>query len=417
MDEGAGRAPTAGTAQPARPATGDGRIRSRHALIAAVATIAILVAVPIAVVTYRPSWTLRPIAVATPGEGLSPRGWSPDGTRMLFSRLDQWVVVRVADAARVANGYGAWPTWVDDDTIDAIQDIGAGRSQILQARLSGPGANAMRSPTFETARLIGNGPLELAATTSVGSIWASVVDPRTGRVIADLPGVRAIGWAGPGRLIAKTSELSPGVSGQLPGHLRAWTARDGLHPIGGDLLEIAEGVSAAPSGDVIACVCARAADGPTTGGSIHLVPLDGGPARKLLDLSRGDRNIQTNVGWLPDGSLIVLDGVGYHRFARDGTELPVPTIAAEDFPPTKYAARAYVLGGDLVIGSQLESGPTGQVRLTIRHLDGDVVLSRTLPSWNGLGLVVDAGRARALVATDPQIPGGESEAFFLLERS
>jgi hypothetical protein len=233
----------------------------RHALIAVLATIAILVGVPIVVVTHSPSWTLRPLVFASPGEGFQPRGWSPDGTRFLFERLDQFVVVRVADGARVFTGYGAWPVWVDNDTIDALQDIGLGRSRIAQMSLTGQVTRGNLPPVFETAKLVGEGPLEVAATTSIGSTWTSVVDPRTGRILAQLPDVRAVRWVGAGPLVTKTSEMSPGVQGSSPGHLRVWTARDGLRPIGGDLFEIAETVSVAPAGDVIACVCARSTDG------------------------------------------------------------------------------------------------------------------------------------------------------------
>jgi hypothetical protein len=388
----------------------------RHGVIALLATVAILVGAPIVVITHSPNWTLRPLAFATPGEDVGPRGWSRDGTRFLFSRLDQFVVVRVADGARVFTGYGAWPVWVDNDTIDAIQDFGPGRSQIGQISLTGQVTYRTLPPVFETAKLVGEGPLEVAATTNIGSIWTSVVDPLSGRIVAHLPDVRAMSWAGTGRLITKTSEPFAGVQGFSPGRLRAWTARTGLRPIGGDLLEIADVVSAAPSGDVIACVCALSTDGSQTPGSIYLVPVDGGPPRKLFDLTRGDVNIQTNFGWLSDGSLLVLDGVGFHRFALDGTALAVPTIPATDMPPSKYAGRAYVLGGDIIIGSQLGSATTGTSRLTIRHLDGNVLMARTFPSWNGLGLVTDHNRPRALVGTDPQAPGEPPEAYFVLER-
>jgi len=388
----------------------------RHALIAVAATIAILVAVPILVVTYRPSWTLRPLVFATPGEDLGAISWSPDGTRLLFAGIDQFVVFRLADRARLATARGTSPVWVDDDTIDAIDDIGLERSQVVRVSVAGRVTSESLPPILPTARLVGEGPLDLAATENVGSIWTKVLDPRTGRVIADLPDVRATAWAATGRLIAKSVERS-GLMGQLPGHLRSWTARDGLRPIGGDLLEIAEVVSVTPARDAIVCRCALETEDRNTEGSIYVVPLDGSAPRKLFDLTRGDMNIQTNFGWLPDGSLIVLDGVGFHRFALDGTPLGVPSIAAADLPTPKYAGRAYVLGGELVLGSQLGSSPTGEARLTIRGLDGDVVLGRTLPSWNGLGLMVDHDRPRALVLTDPQRPGEPSGAYFVLERS
>ena len=316
----------------------------------------------------------------------------------------------------MATGLGAWPVWVDDDEIDAIRDIGLGRSQIVRIGLAAGAASGTLPPTFETAKLVGEGPLELAATTNIGSIWTTVVDPRTGRVLAYLPDVRAMSWAGTGRLISKTSELDPGVQGSSPGHLRVWTARDGLRPIGGDLLEIADLVSVAPSGDALACVCALASDGPRATGSIYLVPFDRSGHRKLFDLTRGGVNIQTNFGWLADGSLIVLDGVGFHRFGPDGSSLPVPTVAASDLPAPQYNGRAYVLGGDIVLGSQLGSATTGTARLTIRGIDGNVSLGRTLPSWNGLGLFVDHDRPRALVFTDPQLPGEPPGACFVLER-
>ena len=389
----------------------------RHAVIAVVATIAILIAVPILVVTHRPSWTLRSLAFASPGEDLQPRGWSPDGSRFLFSRIDQFVVVRVADGARVATGYGAWPVWVDDDTIDAIVDIGLSRSKIVHIGLANGVRNETLPPVFETAELVGEGPLDLAATTNIGSIWTAVVDPLSGREIARLPDVRAMSWATTGSLITKSLLPPAPVSGSSPGHLRAWTARDGLRPIGGDLYEIADVVSATPSGDAIVCRCALAWDGPRTEGSIYVVPLDGSAPRKLFDLTRNDLNIQTNFGWLADGSLIVLDGIGLHRFALDGTPLPAPAIQAADLPPPKYSARAYVLGGAIIIGTQLGSGPTGEARLTIRSLDGEVLLARTSPSWNGVGLVMDHDRPRALVVADPQGPSGPPQALFVLQRS
>ncbi len=388
----------------------------RHVLIAVLATVAILVGVPIAVVTYSPSWTLRPLAFASPGEGFQPRGWSPDGRLFLFSRFDQFVVVRVADSARIFTGYGAWPVWVDNDTIDGLQDIGLGRSRILQMSLTGKVTRGALPPILETAKLVGEGPLEVAATTSIGSIWTSVVDPLTGRIVAHLPDVRAISWAGTGRLITKTTGPFPGVQGSSPGRLRAWSARTGLRPIGGDLIEIADLVSAAPSGDVIACVCVSPTDGLLRDGSMYLVPMDGGPPRKLFDITRNDVNIQTNFGWLPDGSLLVLDGVGLHRFAPDGAALAVPMIPATDMPTPKYAGRAYLLGGDIIIGSQLGSATTGASRLTIRHLDGTVVMARTFASWNGLGMVPDHDRPRALVVTDTQVPGAPPETYFVLER-
>jgi hypothetical protein len=195
-----------------------------------------------------------------------------------------------------------------------------------------------------------------------------------------------------------------------------WSARMGLRPIGGDLIEIADLASAAPSGDVIACVCVSPTDGLLRDGSMYLVPMDGGPARKLFDITRNDVNIQTNFGWLSDGSLLVLDGVGLHRFAMDDTPLAVPIIPATDMPTPKYAGNAYLLGGDIVIGSQRGSGPNGTSRLTIRHPDGTVVMARTFPSWHGVGILADHDRPRALVLTDPQVPGGQPEAYFVLER-
>lgn len=387
----------------------------RHAIIALVATIAILIAVPIIVVTYRPSWHLRPIEFGSPGEDLAPKGWSPDGTRFLFAQTDRFVVVRVADGARVATGYGSWPVWVDDDTVDALQDTGLGRSQIVRIGLAGRITYVPLPLAFETPKLIGEGPLEIAATENIGSIWAAVVDPRTGREIAHLPDVRAIAWAARGTLITKTSGPFP-IFGTLPGHLRVWTARDGLRSIGGELYEIADQVSASPSGDAIVCKCAVATDDPRTEGSIYVVPLDGSAPRKLFDVTRNDMSIQTNFGWLPDGSLIVLDGVGFHRFKLDGTPLPVPTIPTTDLPAPKHGGNPYVLGGELVLGSQRESGASPEGRLTIRGLDDEVMFGRTFPSSSGVRLVIDHDRPRALAVTSPQQSGEAPEALFILER-
>jgi hypothetical protein len=386
-----------------------------HAIVAAIVTVAILIAVPVAMVTRGHDWTLRPFAFGIAGDDLVPKAWSPDGTKILFAQLERFVVVRASDRQRLFAGYGSWPVWVDDDTVDAVRDIGSGRSQIARVDVTGRNRGDTLPPVLKTAKLVEGGPIELAAT-GLTDFWTTVLDSRTGRVIAELPGVRAIRWVSRGVLVTKTVERDSSVQGQLPGHLGVWTARDGLRPIGGDVFEIADEVAVAPNGDAVVCRCALATDASTEG-SIVMVPFDGGPTRKLFDLTRGNVNIQTNFGWLSDGTLVVLDGLGLHRFSLDGVSLPAPTLAADDLPAPKYAGRAYVLGDRIVIGSQLAHSTEGRVRLTIRGLDGTLELDRTMTSLNDLWLLTDHDRPRALVGTDPERPGEAAFAYFVLDRS
>ncbi len=387
----------------------------RHAIVAAIVTVAILIAVPIAMVTRGHDWTLHPFPFGIPGDDLPPKAWSPNGTKILFAQLERFLVVRASDGQPLYAGYGSWPVWVDDDTVDAVRDIGLGRSQIARVDVTGNNRGETLPAVLKTARLVEGGPLELAAT-GVTDFWTTILDSRTGRVIAELPGVRAIRWVSPGVLVTKTVERDISVQGQLPGHLGVWTGRDGLRPIGGEEIEVADDVAVTPNGDAVVCRCALATDASTEG-SIVVVPLDGHPTRKLLDLTHGDVNIQTNFGWLSDGSLVVLDGLGLHRFSLDGVSLPVPTLARDDLPAPKYAGRAYVLGDGIVIGSQLAHTTEGRVRLTIRGLDGKLELDRTMTSMNGLWLLADHERARALLATDPYQPGEPAAAYFVLDRS
>src|SRR5689334_15741172 len=103
---------------------------SRYALAAAIVTLAILIAVPIAMVTRGHDWTLHRLPFGIVGDDLPPKAWSPDGTKILFAQLERFVVVRASDGQALFAGYGSWPVWVDDETVDAVRDIGLGRSQI-----------------------------------------------------------------------------------------------------------------------------------------------------------------------------------------------------------------------------------------------------------------------------------------------
>jgi hypothetical protein len=45
---------------------------------------------------------------------------------------------------------------------------------------------------------------------------------------------------------------------------------------------------------------------------------------------------------------------------------------------------------------------------------GEVGYGQSLPSWNGVGLILDPARPRALVYTDPRQPGRPPQRFFVL---
>jgi hypothetical protein len=393
----------------------DGRVRA--AILAAIAILAVALVGGVAILR-QPAWTLRPLDVATAGEELQPGSWSPDGSRVLFSRLDQFIVIRVSDGARLTTGFGSWPVWVDDDTIDAIADIGAGRSQIRRVDLAGSGVtNTMLPPILETAKLVGGRTGDLAATTNVGSIWTTIVDPESGRVVAELRDVRAIGWAGRGVLVLKTVELGAAHGGSSPGHLRAWTATGGLRPIGGDLIDVWDVVSPSPSGDAIACVCVAPADPSDALGTIQLVPLDGSPPKKLASIAAGPFQTDPLAHWLDDDSLEFLDGAGLHGVRRDGSAIAIPAVDAADLPAEQLYGRSGVLGGGILITAQeKEDGDEGLGRLSLRNLDGTILFAATLSSVNPIFFAIDPSGLRALVVADPQAPGGPPIRAYVLER-
>jgi hypothetical protein len=390
---------------------------ARPAILAAVAVLAVALVAGVAILR-QPTWTLRSLDIATAGEELQPGSWSPDGSRFLFSRQDQFIVVRISDGARLTTGFGSWPVWVDDDTIDAVADIGGGRSQIRRVDLGGGQVtNTILPPILETAKLIGGPSGDLAATTSVGSIWTTILEPESGRVIAELHDVRAIRWAARGALILKTLDLSGARRGSSPGKLRVWTAIGGLQPIGGDLLDVRDAVSASPNGDAIVCVCVASADPPDDLGAIHLVPLDGSPAMALAPIAAGAFQTDPLAQWLDDDSLEFLDGTGLHALRRDGSVIAIPAVDPADLPAEQYYGQSGVLDGGILISAQeKEDGDEGIGRLSLRRLDGTVPFAASLTSVNPIFFATDPAGLRAVVVADPQAPGGPPVRGFVLER-
>jgi hypothetical protein len=379
--------------------------RIGHPLVVA-ALVGILVLLPVAGLATLPRWTLDLIPFGRPGEGFQPVSWSPDGTRFLFQQLNQFLVVRVGDGAVLRVGYGDWPVWVDDDTIDSVQDIGMLRSQVSRVSLS-TGRGATIVPQLGNVKLIGRGVVDLAATGNIGDIETTIVDPIDGRKIAHIPGVRAIDWVRPGVLIGKTANFELQGIGDRPGSLVVWTLRDGARPIGPDLLDVRDLVAPAPTGDAIACVCALLNTGaakPPEG--IYRVPLDGSAATRLADVIRANTNNDPVVSRFEDGSIVFLDGAGLHRIGPDGANTAIP-VDPGDLPPKGYYGRAFPFGNAIVLASQLGIPDTVRAKLTIMSPSGEVGYRQTFASWI-VGLILDPVRLQALVYAD--------QRFFVLRR-
>ncbi len=386
--------------------------RLSHPLVVA-GLVGIIVALPIVALARIPHWRLDPVAVGSPGEDFQPGTWSRDGKRFIFQRLDQFVVVRVSDGAVLRTGYGWSPIWVDDDTIDALRDIGLSRSQVVRISLH-DGRYDTLSITLGGGRLVGRGAVDLAGPTAGGSISTTVFDPFTGRQIAAIPDILPLAWIRPGLLIGKAAGAEPLRSGLPPASLVAWTVRDGARPIGPGLVIARDEITGAASGDAVACICNRTDTGagqPPLG--IYRVPVDGSPATLLADVVRGDANADPIVSWLDDGSFVFLDGAGLHRVMPDGQNKGIP-VNPDDLPAKGYSGRAYRLGDAVAVATQLGSGPTGQARLTLLGLNGEVQLRQTFPSWNGVGLFNDPARPQALVITDPQAADAPPQRYFVL---
>jgi hypothetical protein len=304
----------------------------------------------------------------------------------------------VSDRAVVRVGYGYWPVWVDDDTIDSVEETGLLSARVNRLTLS-TGRGATIVPQLGNVKLIGRGVVDLAATGNIGDIETTIVDPIDGRKIAHLPGVRAIDWVRPGVLIGKTADFERQGIGERPGSLVVWTLRDGAKPIGPDLLDVRDLIARAPTGDAIACVCALLNTGaakPPEG--IFRVPLDGSAATRLADVNRV--NNDPVMSWFEDGSLVFLDGTGLRRIGPDGSDSVIP-VDPGDLSPKGYYARAFPFGNAIVLASQLGLPETTRARLTIMSPSGQVGFRQTFTSWVA-GLILDPARPQALVYADQQ---------------
>lgn len=389
------------------------RQRLSHPLVVA-ALVGIVVLLPVAGLATLPRWTFEALAIGRPGEDLQPGSWSPDGTRFVFSRVDRFDVVRVSDGTVIRVGYGAFPVWVDDESIDSVEDIGQLRSRIGRLDLRTGRYDAITPPLESFVKLVGRGVLDLAATSVVGAIEATILDPVDGRLIAHLPGILAIDWIRPGMLIGQTAGAAIPALDVPPGSLVVWTLRDGLRPIGPELVEAVDLGAIASIGDAIACVCKDAGAGNTAAPSgMYRVPIDGSPATRLADIATGSFNSDPVPRRFDDGSLVYLDSAGLHRIGADGVNTMV-TVDPGDLPSKGYFGRVYRFGNAIVLASQLGSTATGQAKLTVMSSTGEVGYRQTLPSWNGVGLILDPSRPKALVYTDPQRPDRPPQSFFVL---
>lgn len=381
----------------------------RPLVVAAIVGLVVLASVTTAVLTR--GWSIQPLSLGSPGENLSPGPWSPDGTRVAFRRDLGTVIVHVPTGAieRVHPGYDA--VWVDNDTFDVIYNNG-GIDEIRSVDVATGSSRIFRAEP-RTIDLVGGGNVDLAATSNGARLTTTVLDPRTGRVIATLPDVRAIAWARQGLLVVKAHDVEHQSLGTLPGAMMSWSRANGLRPIGDGLLDVWDVFAIAASGDALACVC-RPTNGPATEpNGIYRVPLDGSASVRLAAVASRS-SIEPVPSWLNDSTLVFMDGEGPHIVQEGQPPAAFPGFAATDLPAPRHAARASALAGRIVVVAQDGSGPTGTSRLIIRDLSGRLELNRSYQTWNLPYLNVDPRHAQAILMIDPQLPGAVSSSFFVV---
>jgi hypothetical protein len=364
------------------------------------ALVGLVVLLPIAGLATLGRWTLDPVTFLRPGEGVQPGTWSADGTRFIFHVGGaQFLVIRVSDGAVVRSGYGSWPVWVDNDTIDSVQDTGLKSSHVDRMTVSTGRARTI-VPNLGSVRLVGRGVVDVAAS-GVSNLETTIIDPIDGRKIAYVPGIRALDWLRPGVLIGETStfEIPPGLP---PQSLLVWTLRDGARAIGPGLKKAYDVFAYSPTGDAIACVC-TAADAPPGNPpqGIYRVPIDGSPATRRAMVTAGSFNGEPLMSWFDDGSIVFMDGAGLHRIGPDGANTTIP-VDPGDLPGMKLHGRAFRFGNAIALASQLVSSATiGTSKLTIMGLSGEVGYRQTF-STGTVALILDPARTQAVLSAGTQ---------------
>jgi hypothetical protein len=385
----------------------------RHPLFLAGVPFVLFLGALIAI-SLAPSWRLDVLLLGTPGEFLQPISWSPDGTRFAVQRGEQFLIVGASDGKVLRTIVGNWPVWVDDNTIDALRDIGLQRTELRRIDLETGDSTTIAQPLPVARLTAGGGGLPLAATAVGRDIVTVVLTPIGGRRLAVLQDLRGISWVRPGILVLKTVIPELQAFGSLPGSLRAWSGGD-VRLIGGRLIELRDTIAPSPSGQDFACVCADpGADGKFSDPAVYLVPLDGSAPTRLSEWVAAPTTADPLIAWLDDETLVFLDGAGMHRVDLRSR----PLLMAGLDPGAVFTAggvgRLYRIGDSLAVLETNGHGPTGVTRLTVIGPSGDVRFRRSFPSWNAAYLVVDPAHPRAILATDPQPPDGPSNRFFVL---
>ena len=265
------------------------RSRFEHTIVLGIA-IELSMVMAFGVVIGQPRWRLAPFAPTADRNYFDARAWSPDGSAVMTAAGGgRFEIIRSDGALLLADTEGMTPLWIDDRTVIALETVDASTSRLVRIDTH-DGSRHIIGGQLPLGHLVGGEPGRVAHRTVVGPLVTTVLDPVDGRVLGRLAGYRARTWTNDGSLIVRKPEPSIQNSHYGAGALFDWRPGEDPRPLAPGLIDLGEVSPLSPSGDAIACVCARASSlGRDPAGAIYRVPIDGSPPTELVPFRRAPK--------------------------------------------------------------------------------------------------------------------------------
>jgi len=388
--------------------------RLEHTVVLGVA-IQLAIVIAFNAIMLTPRWKFQPFAPTANGGHFYPKDWSADGTALLTAAGSRFEVLRSDGSVLLADVVGAWPVWIDDRRVVALE--AAQDSTFRLVRLDTvSGSRTVLGGPLEAGSLIADGRGRVAHQSVVGELVISVLDLADGHVTARLNGYRARTWTSDGALIVRRPDRRLANIHPEAGALFRWQPGDLPRALATDLVDMGQVAPLSPSGDALACVCAsRPSVSADPLSALYRVPMDGSKATRLAAWHSQGGSGQPDVAWLSETSLAVIDGDGLSRVDPGEGKRTISGLSAAELGFIRPLGRVYALG-DVVVAILQEGAPPGSdPELVVVDGQDRILLHRFLDGANAPVIAVDGAQGRGVVSTEPQLPGAPPIGFFVLQ--